>query len=247
MLSREGRPLPRRAPDPLTRSHKLRLTRLRRALFDWYTQNGRNLPWRKETASTFERICVEVLLQRTRAETVARVYPVFFGRFRSWVDLADAPLEELEEHFKPIGLWQRRARSMKALAVYASNRDGQFPGTAKGLAEVPAVGQYVANAILVFQHGENRPLLDVNMARLIERYIRPRKLADIRHDPWLQDAAHWLVRGEHPVDINWAVLDFASAICTARNPRCAECPVVRRCPSRLPRYSPSRRVTPFRR
>jgi A/G-specific adenine glycosylase len=199
---------------------------------DWYAAHGRDLPWRREQADTFERICIEVLLQRTRAETVAKVYPTFFGQFRSWTDIAAASVEELEEHFKPIGLWQRRARSMKALSTFAAERGGQFPDTVEGLAHVPAVGQYVANAILAFQHGENRPLLDVNMARVIERYVRPRRLADIRFDPWLQEAAHWLVRGDKPVEINWAVLDFASAICTARNPRCSACPVARRCPSR---------------
>lgn len=225
-------PLPRRVPDPLTRSQKVRITRLRHRLLDWYAVHGRDLPWRHNRANTFERICVEVLLQRTRAETVAKVYPTFFGRLRSWADIAAAPVEELEEHFKPIGLWQRRARSMKALSTFAAERGGQFPDTVDGLAHIPAVGQYVANAILVFQHGENRPLLDVNMARVIERYVRPRRLADIRFDPWLQQAAHWLVRGDKPVDINWAVLDFASAICTARNPRCSTCPVARRCPSR---------------
>ena len=228
----ERRPLPRRVPDPLTRGQKARITRLRRCLLDWYAVHGRALPWRHDRANTFERICVEVLLQRTRAATVAKVYPAFFGRFRSWADIAAAPVEELEEHFKPIGLWQRRARSMKALSAFAAERGGRFPDTVEGLAHVPAVGQYVANAILVFQHGENRPLLDVNMARVIERYVRPRRLADIRFDPWLQEAAHWLVRGDKPVDINWAVLDFASAICTARNPRCSACPVARRCPSR---------------
>lgn len=230
----ERRPLPRRVLDPLTRGQKVRITRLRHRLLDWYAVHGRDLPWRHDRANTFERICVEVLLQRTRAETVAKVYPAFFGRFRSWADIAGASVEELEEHFKPIGLWQRRARSMKALSTFAAERGGQFPTTVEGLTHVPAVGQYVANAILVFQHGENRPLLDVNMARLIERYVRPRRLADIRFDPWLQEAAHWLVRGDKPVDINWAVLDFASATCTARNPRCSACPVARRCPSRQP-------------
>lgn len=231
MSSREGAPLPRRANDPVTRSEKLRLTRLRRVLLEWYAAHQRQLPWRSENATTFERICVEVLLQRTRAETVARVYPDFFARFHSWDELAEASIEELEEHFKPIGLWQRRARSMKALASYAAAKGGKFPDTVEGLAEVPAVGQYVANAILVFQHGQNRPFLDVNMARLIERYVRPRKLADIRFDPWLQDASHWLVRGEQRIEINWAALDFASAVCIARNPRCPSCPLVRRCPS----------------
>lgn len=222
--------LRRHIPDPLTRGQKVRLTHLRQTLLEWYLQHGRDLPWRRDGVSTFERICVEVLLQRTRAATVAKVYPEFFGRFTSWAELAHASLEELEEYFKPIGLWQRRARSMKALSIYAAARAGKFPAMVEGLADVPAVGQYVANAILVFQHGQNRPLLDVNMARVIERYVRPRKLADIRFDPWLQEAAYWLVRGKEPVSTNWAVLDFASAVCTARNPHCTICPLSRRCP-----------------
>src|SRR5690606_16413449 len=93
----------------------------------------------------------------------------------------------------------------------------------------PAVGQYVSNAISMFQHGRATPLLDVNMARVIERYLRPRRLADIRHDPWLQQAAHWLVKSASPERVNWAVLDFAALVCEARNPACASCPVNARC------------------
>lgn len=221
--------------DPLTRGDKLRITRLRRELLDWYARHGRALPWRSECASTYEKICVEVLLQRTRAETVARVYPAFFGRFESWAAIAAAGVEELEEHFRPIGLWQRRARSIKGLAEYAAARDGDFPADPRELAAVPGVGHYVANAILLFQHGQARPLLDVNMARVIERFVRPRRLADIRHDPWLQAAAHWLVRGDDPVLVNWATLDLASALCLPGTPRCGSCQLETRCRKATPR------------
>lgn len=112
---------------------------------------------------------------------------------------------------------------MKGLATYAAARDGLFPSSEAVLADVPGVGQYVANAILLFQHGKPRPLLDVNMARVLERYLRPRRLADIRYDPWLQAAAYWLVRGDHPERANWAVLDLANALCITRTPRCAAC------------------------
>ena len=216
----------------LSRSEKLRLSRLRDELLIWYSDNGRHLPWRSPSANVFERVCVEVLLQRTRAETVARVYPVFFTRFTSWNDIASTSIEELEEHFRPIGLWKRRARSMQALARYAVERDGFFPTETTELAKAPGVGQYIQNAILLFQHGEARPLLDVNMARVIERFIRPRRLADIRHDPWLQAAAHWLVRGEHAIKINWAVLDFGSAVCKASGPKCVSCSLFSRCNSK---------------
>lgn len=215
--------------EELTRSEKVRITRFRSKLLDWFTENGRDFPWRSPVATTYEKICVEVLLQRTRAETVAGLYHVFFDRYRDWDALAKAPIEEMQNTLKPIGLWKRRATSIKALATYAARRDGIFPSERTELAKVPAVGQYVANAILLFQHGVPSPLVDINMARVLERYLRPRKLADIRHDPWLQEAAYWLVTCSEPVRVNWAMLDFAALTCRARNPSCHSCGFQSRC------------------
>jgi A/G-specific adenine glycosylase len=212
----------------LTPSEKRKLTRLRGALLSWWGEHGEAFPWRRSGASVYERVCVEVLLQRTRRETVSAIYADFFERFPDWHALASCPEEELGQYLRPLGLWRRRAASLGALARYADEHRGAFPRTEKELANVPAVGQYVGNAILLFQHGEPRPLVDVNMARVVERFLRPRRLADIRHDPWLQSAAAWLVRSS-PVETNWAVLDFAAKVCRARNPRCDECPLARQC------------------
>lgn len=88
--------------------------------------------------------------------------------------MAESSIAELEEAFKPIGLWRRRAISMKSLAEYAAARAGSFPDDPAELAKVPGVSQYVSNAILLFQHDQPRPLVDVNMARVIERFVRPR-------------------------------------------------------------------------
>lgn len=220
--------------DRVTRGEKAKLTRLRATLVGWYQQDGRQFPWREPTASTFERICVEVLLQRTRAEAVAVLYPRFFGDFPDWDSIAGAQSAELEDVLRPIGLWRRRARSLKQLATYAAARGGEFPENPDELAMVPAVGQYVRNAILLFQYGQSRPLIDVNMARLLERFLRRRRLSDIRYDPWLQAAAHWFVRGHNAIETNWACLDFASAICIARTPRCSSCPLFARCRAKGP-------------
>ncbi|MDE4306458.1 hypothetical protein PXK30_22825 [Phaeobacter gallaeciensis] len=201
---------------------------MRQTLLEWYAVNGASFSWRRPEASDYERICVEVLLQRTRRETVSAIYMEFFSRFPTWESIADCPEDELGQFLKPLGLWRRRAVSLKALASYASSKGGHFPSTAARLKEVPAVGQYVGNAILLFQHHQARPLVDVNMARVIERLLRPRKLADIRHDPWLQSAASWLVR-KRPIETNWATLDFASSVCRSNNPKCSGCILRRRC------------------
>ncbi|WP_417414655.1 hypothetical protein [Hoeflea sp.] len=213
----------------LTRSDKRRITRTRTVLLSWFAEHGRNLPWRAAGASTFEKICVEVLLQRTRAETVAAIYDPFFARFPSWTAIAHAGREELEEYLKPIGLWKRRAISIQGLARYVNTHGGIFPSDARKHASIPGVGQYVSNAILLFEFGEARPLLDVNMARVLERVIRPRVLADIRYDPWLQEAAAWLVKSDRPEVVNWAFLDYAAAVCKARGPTCNSCSIAHLC------------------
>lgn len=215
--------------DALTRGEKRKLTRLRSDLVDWAHENGRDFPWRAKGATTYEKIVVEVLLQRTTASAVANFYPAFVGRFPNWEVLAAASPADLETFLRPLGLWRRRAASLLGLARYAASVSGEFPRGAAKHAEIPAVGQYVSNAISMFQHAERAPLLDVNMARVIERFVRPRRLADIRYDPWLQAAAHWLVRGGTPERVNWAVLDFAAIVCKARTPSCHSCPVSARC------------------
>lgn len=216
-------------PDLPTRGEKRKITNLGRFLREWFKDNGRDFPWREPGTGTYERICVEVLLQRTRAQTVANIYEEFFERFPDWEEVAQTDELELGEFLQPLGLWRRRATGLKKLATYAAGRDGLFPNKESELADVPAVGQYVANAILLFQHGQRKPLLDVNMARLLERYVRPRRLADIRHDPWLQAASAWLVREGDPVDTNWAALDFAARPCRSPVPICQQCTIQTRC------------------
>lgn len=215
--------------DQLTRSDKHRLSRLATRLRDWHVSAGRVLPWRDPATTRYRAVCVEVLLQRTRAETVAAFYHDFFERYPGWDALDRAPVEEIEVALRPVGLWRRRARSLKGLAAYAVSVGGAFPDDRAELERAPGIGQYVASAILLFHHGRREPLLDVNMARVIERGVRPRRLADIRHDFWLQEAARWLLRRGDPTATNWAVLDLGAAFCRARNPACATCPAARAC------------------
>ena len=73
------------------------------------------------------------------------------------------------------------------------------------------------------------PFVDVNMARVIERFFGPRKMADIRYDPYLQDLAYKVVNHFQAKYINWAILDFAALICQANSPKCITCLLSRNC------------------
>jgi A/G-specific adenine glycosylase len=206
-----------------------RLEAFRSGLLSWFEQHGRPYPWRNRSATTYEKIIAEVLLQRTQAGSVARFFRGFVRRFPSWAVLSTATEEELGEYLKAIGLWRRRAASIRLLAGEMAGRRGRFPRTREEVQALPGVGQYIANSILLFCHREAQPLLDVNMARVLERYFQPRKLADIRDDPYLQALARAVVSGEDPVAMNWAILDHAALVCKQRTPLCETCPVAAGC------------------
>jgi len=205
--------------------HYRKFNRFRHMLQEWYAENGRNFPWRRKSASKYEVIVTEVLLQRTRAETVAEFCKSFFRAFPSWKRLSDASENDLSLFLQPLGLWYRRSVSLLALARVMSRKNGKFPRNRKEIEALPGVGQYIANAILLFCHGEPQPLLDVNMARVLERVFGPRQRVDIRHDPYLQCLSSTIVNCETPKEINWAILDLAATICRKNSPKCHECPV----------------------
>ncbi|MES2680874.1 MAG: hypothetical protein V4635_13365 [Bacteroidota bacterium] len=104
----------------------------------------------------------------------------------------------------------------------------KLPKEKEELEKISFFGQYIVNAVLMFIHGEPAPLLDVNMSRVLERFFRKRKLADIRYDPYLQILSHEIVSHKNPKDINWAILDFAALVCKPK-PLCPICPLKENC------------------
>ena len=74
---------------------------LQHRLLKWFDENHRVFPWREDQVTKYQQIVSEILLQRTKAETVAKYYDTFFSKFPDWNALAHASLEELEEIMKP--------------------------------------------------------------------------------------------------------------------------------------------------
>ena len=202
---------------------------IRSLITDWFVTNGRVFPWRNSSATVYERIVTEVLLQRTRAASVASIYHSFFDHFPNWISIHLSSSESIQDSLKPIGIWRRRSASLKLLSSEMVERNGVYPDKREDIDNLPGVGQYVGNAIELFAHNRAMPLLDANMARVMERVIRPRELSDIRHDPWLQEICTELVQSNNSVDINWAILDIGGLLCRPSKPECGSCPLSSLC------------------
>ena len=195
----------------------------------WYKNHGRKFPWRNKSITNYQAVIAEVLLQRTKAETVSRFYKQFIIDFPSWKSLTNAEIKDIEEYLKPVGLYRQRSVRLMNLAKEMVKRNGRLPVERKELESIPYMGQYIANAVELVIFNQPSPLIDVNMARVLERYFGPRKMADIRYDPYLQEVAYKIVKHKKTKEINWAVLDFAALICQARVPKCNSCPLRNQC------------------
>ena len=198
-------------------------------IITWFDENGRDFPWRKNSLTAYKKVIAEVLLQRTKAETVAKFYSVFLKKYPSWKSLYETRLGTLEKMLTPIGLYKQRAKLLRKLAREMVKRNGRLPKTKEEIKKLPFAGQYITNAILQFVYNEPSPSLDVNMARVLERFFGPRKMADIRYDPYLQKLAWKVVNHKDSKKINWGILDFASVICKARIPHCGQCDLRNQC------------------
>ena len=209
-----------------------------RRLLSWFDDYGRHFPWRQCTMEPWQVLVVEILLQQTQAERVAAFVPAFLADFPSLHALAATDEKMLAERLVPLGLQNRRAGRLVALARALLARDGRIPNSKPELESLPGVGPYVAAAYMTTVLHEREPMVDVNMARLIERLYGPRTLADIRYDPHINGIAHRLVHlSSRPKEFNWAVLDLAAAHCKARSPSCCRCPLLGVCPFGQPRVT----------
>jgi A/G-specific adenine glycosylase len=206
---------------------KSEVTWFRRRLRFWFENNRRDFPWR-HSADPYLICMSEIFLQQTSARKVAGLIGVFADQYPDWNTLAKATPAEIETVIYPLGIYRKRARTVHSLANAIVNLDS-LPRTRRGLENLPGIGQYIANVLMVTLQGKRMPFLDVNMARVLERFFGPRELADIRYDPYLQTLARKVVNANDPLSANWMILDFAALVCTKKRPRCSNCPLSECC------------------
>jgi A/G-specific adenine glycosylase len=192
-------------------------------LLEWFDSNKRDFPWRKEGVSNYELIFSEILLQRTKAETVAKYYNTFFKKFTNWEKLLLATDKELVETFKPLGLHTQRVGRIRKIIEEYKLKNGILPQNKNELQESSFASLYISNAYELFVLKNKAALLDVNMSRVLSRFFHPKDFKDVRNDKLIQELAHNVINVKACKELNWAILDFAALVCKAQKPKCNEC------------------------
>ena len=194
-------------------------------LLEWWEKNKRDFPWRR-TSDPYAVLIAELLLRKTTAKQVEKVYEAFLMRYPNSELLSTATEAEVEEFLRPLGMEHRRAKLLVELGkILVERYKGRVPNNIEDLLQLPGVGAYTANAVLCFAYGKNAVIVDTNAVRVFQRVFGFRsKRRRPKDDPALWEFARSTAPPDRVKEFNFAIIDFAYSICIAKKPRCHLCP-----------------------
>ncbi len=194
--------------------------RLVESLHAWGEASLRDLPWRR-TRDAWEILVSEAMLQQTQVARVVERYAPFLARFPTPGVMADAPLADVLDAWAGLGYYRRARDLHRAATAIVAEHDGRVPDTLAELVALPGIGAYTARAVLALAHERDHGVVDTNVARVLSRAVTgaPMTAAVVQRlaDALVPSGAAWL----H----NQSLLDLGATVCTARAPRCDECPL----------------------
>jgi A/G-specific adenine glycosylase len=201
-----------------------RLQQFQRDLLRWFSEQRRALPWR-DTDDAYAVLVSEIMLQQTQ---VSRVVPLFTAFIARWPDvhaLAAASPGDVVGAWKGLGYNRRAVALHSAARAVVRDHAGVMPRELAQLQALPGVGPYTARAVRAFAYGLDDAPVDTNVARVLARAVagRPLSGAGLRNTA---DAAVPAGRGR---DWSAALMDLGASVCSARRPRCDQCPVRAAC------------------
>ncbi len=178
-------------------------------------------------SNNLELVIAVVLSAQCTDVLVNKVTPSLFAKYPSLNDYLEAPLEEIEQAIKKIGLFHNKAKFIKQLTeMIATKYNGVVPNTMEELMELPGVGRKTANVVLSVAFGKPAIAVDTHVERVSKRLgfcqadatvleVEKSLMKKIPKDQW-SDSHHKLIF-------------FGRYHCKAQKPQCDACQLILFC------------------
>lgn len=192
----------------------------------WFTQNRRDLPWRR--SDPWGVYVSEIMLQQTPVTRVLPAWHAWLDRWPTPTDLANDSVGEAIRMWGRLGYPRRAKRMHEAAVVMRDAHHGRVPDSETELRRLPGVGEYTAAAVAAFAYGHDTTVVDINVRRFLVRLLTG-------HDPAPSYTAaeraliESLTIGVPRAEWSAASMEFGAMVCTARAPRCEVCPLNELC------------------
>lgn len=181
-------------------------------------------PWRLLVMGMLSAQCTD--------ERVNKVCPALFAHFPTVSDMTTGDREKtiavVAEDIRSCGFWRVKSENIVACAYrIVEDFDGKVPSTMDALLTLPGVGRKIANLVLGDAFGKPGIVADTHCIRINGRFgFYPETLKDPAKVERILDTV--VPKPEQAAYCHRMVL-FGREYCTARSPRCGECPVRGEC------------------
>ncbi len=179
-------------------------------------------------SNPLQLLIATILSAQCTDKRVNIVTKTLFKKFRTADDFANAALPALEQEIKTTGFFRNKARNIKSCCEkLVSRHGGKVPRTMEELTQLPGVGRKTANVVLGNAFGINvGVVVDTHVGRLSQRLgltkeANPEK---IEHDLMM------LVPQKDWALFSHLLIWHGRQRCSARNPDCPNCEVLKLCP-----------------
>lgn len=178
-------------------------------------------------SSPFTLLVAAILAAQCTDERVNRVTETLFDRFPDPLSFAGAPLSEIEEAVHSTGFFRQKAKALQACCQELVERfGGDVPETVEEMTALPGVGRKTANLVLGNSRGVPGVFVDTHVKRVAYRLGLTTRTDPERIE---QELTPLIEEGRRVVFSN-LLTHLGRAVCTARRPRCPECPLNPLCP-----------------
>jgi len=203
------------------------MSSLHQPVLSWYKKNKRDLPWRKTDA--WGVLVSEIMLQQT---PVARVLPIYIEWMKRWptpAALAAATPAQIITAWGRLGYPRRALRLHECAKVISAKYNGRIPDTQSELRELPGIGDYTSAAIIAFAFEGRSLVLDINIRRVFARVIDGVEVPPSAPTKSERSEREKLIPAKNPHVWAAATMELGALICTAKKPKCGQCPLADQC------------------
>ena len=167
-------------------------------------------------------IAVRLSAQCTDAR-VNLVTPALFTAYPTLEAMASAPIDRVEELVHSCGFYKHKARDIVlACQMLLSDFGGKVPDTMEALLKLPGVGRKTANLLLGDLYTvPGSVVCDTHCIRICGRL----GLSHGKDPEKVERQLRGILPPEESSDFCHRIVLFGREICTARNPKCSDCPL----------------------
>ncbi len=167
-----------------------------------------------------------VLSAQTTDKQVNAVTPKLFSEYPDFAHLAAARQKDVEKIIRRIGFFRVKAKHIIALSRFVvEHHGGKIPNTREELMKLPGVGRKSANVILSVGFGIPALAVDTHIVRIANRlgYISSQDPSAV------EDTLTSVIPESEWNSTHLLLIRHGRTLCSARKPRCLECPIKALC------------------